>query len=112
MNSRLSNLLFSTAGTSAISRVYFRLALTTPNRSVPWARQDYIEVFQGGLEPREKRQLSLRPQGAWNDPQLKYLPDAVLKVDVLNYEDAYGQKMIAVDKGSLELKRKVRAALG
>jgi hypothetical protein len=99
-------------GTSAISRVHFRLALTTPNRTIPWAKQDYIEVFHGGLEPHERRQLSLQPQGAWTDPQLKYLTDAVLKVDVLNYEDANGQKMLAVDKGSLELKRKVRAALG
>lgn len=43
---------------------------------------------------------------------MKDLPDAVLKVDVLNYEDADGQKMIGVDQGSLELKRKVRAAPG
>jgi hypothetical protein len=99
-------------GKSAISRIYFRIALITPNRSIPWARQDYIEVFKGGLEPREKRQLSLQPRGDWSDPQLKYLPDAVLKVDVLNYEDANGQKMIDVDGGSLELKRMVRAALG
>jgi len=99
-------------GKSAISRINFRLALTTPNRTIPWARQDYIEVFKGGLEPREKRQLSLQPAGAWSDPQLKYLPDAVLKVEVLNYEDADGQKMIGVDTESLELKRRVRASLG
>ena len=97
---------------SAISRIYFRLTLTTPNRTIPWARQDYIEVFKGGLEPREKRQLSPQPVGAWSDPQLKYLPDAVLKVDVLNYEDADGEKVIGVDTESLDLKRKVRALLG
>lgn len=99
-------------GKSAISRAYFRVALTTPNRTIPWARQDYVEVFKGGLEPREKRQLSLHPTGAWSDPQLKYLPDAVLKVEVLNYEDADGEKMVGVDTETLELKRKVRAALG
>ena len=99
-------------GKSAISRIYFRLELTTPNRSIPCAKQDYVEVFKGGLEPREKRQLSLQPRGDWTDPQLKYLSDAVLKVDVLNYEDANGQRMISIDKESLELKRKVRAALG
>lgn len=99
-------------GKSPISRVYFRLALTTPNRSIPWAKLDYVEAFKGGLEPREKRQLSFQPRGDWIDPQLKYLQDAVLKVDVLNYEDANGQRALNFDKGSLELKRKVRAALG
>jgi hypothetical protein len=98
-------------GKSPISRVYFRLALTTPNRSIPWAKQDYVEVFKGGLEPREKRQLSLQPRGDWSDPQLKNLPDAVLKVDVINYEDADGQRMIGIDQESLELKRKVRSVL-
>lgn len=98
-------------GKSPISRIYFRLALTTPNRSIPWARLDYVEAFKGGLEPREKRQLTFQPRGDWSDSQLQYLPDAVLKVDVLNYEDANGQKMISVDRRSLELMRKVRAAL-
>lgn len=51
------------------------------------------------------------PRGDWSDSQLQYLPDAVLKVDVLNYEDASGQKMINVDGRTLELMRKVRAAL-
>jgi hypothetical protein len=98
-------------GKSPISRIHFRLALVTPNRSIPWARQDYIENFKGGLEPREKRQLSLQPRGDWIDPQLKYLPDAKLKVDILNYEDADGTRMISIDRESLELKRKIRAAL-
>ena len=94
-----------------ISRIYFRFALTTPNRSIPWAQQDFIQAFKGGLEPREKRQLSLLPPGEWNDPQLKNLPNAELKVDVINFEDANGQKMIGIDRDSLELRRKVRAAL-
>jgi uncharacterized protein DUF6694 len=99
------------AGKLPISRVYFRIALTTPNRPIPWAKQDYVQVFNGGLEPREKRQLSLQPHGEWSDPQLRYLSNAELKVTVLNFEDAIGQRMIPVDKGSLELKRKVLAAL-
>jgi hypothetical protein len=42
---------------------------------------------------------------------LKYLPDAELKVVATNSEDASEQRLIAVDTGSLDLKRKVRAAL-
>ena len=99
-------------GQAAISRIYFRVVLTTPKRSIPWVKQDYIEAFKGGLEPHEKRKISLQPWGDWSDPQLRYLPDAVLKVDVLNYEDANGQRMVGTDPNSLELKRKVRAALG
>jgi hypothetical protein len=98
-------------GKAPISRIYLRFVLTTPNRSIPWAKQDYIQTFKGGLEPREKQKLSLAPYGDWSDPQLKNLPDAQLKVDVLNFEDVNGQRMIAVDQGNLELKRKVRALL-
>jgi hypothetical protein len=94
-----------------ISRIYFRVVLTTPNRSIPWAKQDFIQTFKGGLEPREKKKLSLLPYGDWSDPQLKNLPDAQLKVDVLNFEDINGQRMIAIDQDTLDLKRKVRAAL-
>jgi hypothetical protein len=99
-------------GKSPIASMYFRGVLTTPNRSIPWARQEFVQVFKGGLEPREKQQLTIQPRfGNWNDPQLKDLPDAELKVVVMNFEDANGQNVIAVDNESLEQKRKVRAAL-
>jgi hypothetical protein len=39
------------------------------------------------------------------------LPNAELKVTVVNFEDAAGEKVIAVDSDNLDLKRKVRAAL-
>jgi hypothetical protein len=99
-------------GKSAISRAYFRLALTSPGRSIPWARQEFVQTFKGGLEPREKQQLTLQPRTAeWSDPQLKVLPNAELRVTVVNFEDATGEKVIAVDSGNLDLKRQVRAAL-
>jgi hypothetical protein len=100
------------AGKSAISRIYFSTVLTTPNRSIPWAKREFIQTFKGGLEPREKQQLSFQPHfGDWNDPQLEYLPDAELKVAVTNFEDANGETALAVDTYSLDMKRKVRAAL-
>ena len=46
----------------------------------------------------------------WSDPQLKDLVNAELKV-VINFEDANGVKMIAVDRDRLGLERKVRASL-
>jgi hypothetical protein len=101
-------------GKFPISRIYFRTALTTPNRSIPWVKQEFVQTFKGGLEPREKQQLTLQPRsGDWNDPQLKDLFNAELKVVVTNFEDANGERVIAaaVDSDSLEMKRKVRAAL-
>ena len=99
-------------GKSPIASIYFRGVLTTPNRSIPWARREFVQVFKGGLEPREKQQLTIQPRfGNWSDPQLKDLPGAELKVVVMNYEDANGQNVIAVDNDSLEQKRMVRAAL-
>jgi hypothetical protein len=99
-------------GKSAISRIYFHFALTSPGRSIPWAKQDFVQTFKGGLEPREKQQLTLQPRTAeWSDPQLKVLPNAELKVTVVNFEDATGERVIAVDRDGLDLKRKVRAAL-
>ena len=90
------------AGKVPISRVYFSSALTSPNRSIPWVKQGFVRVFKGGLEPR---------YGEWNDKQLKDLSNAELKVVVTNFEDANGEKAVAVDSESLDVKRKVRAAL-
>jgi hypothetical protein len=99
-------------GKLPISRVYFSSVLTTPGRSIPWVKQEFVQSFKGGLEPRERQQITLQPRdGAWRDPQLKYLPGAELKVVVTNFEDASEEKLIAVDSDSLDLKRKVRAAL-
>ena len=99
-------------GTSPISRIYFSSVLTSPNRSIPWARQEFVQTFKGGLEPREKQQLTIQPRnGDWNDPQLKDLSNAALKVTVTNFEDANGERVVAFDSNGLDVKRKVRAAL-
>jgi hypothetical protein len=99
-------------GKFPITRIYFRSVLTTPGRSVPWVTQEFVQTFKGGLEPREKQQFTFQPgYGDWHDPQLQYLPNAQLKVFVTNFEDANGEKMIAVDSDTLDLKRKARAAL-
>jgi len=99
-------------GQIPVSRIYFSAVLTSPNRTIPWARQEFVQTFKGGLEPREKQQLTYQPRsGEWNDKQLKYLPDATLKVVATNFEDANGARMIAVDSDLLDMKRKVRASL-
>jgi hypothetical protein len=99
-------------GKFPISRVYFSGVLTSPGRSIPWVKQEFVQTFKGGLEPREKKEITFQPPaGAWNDPQLQYLPNAELKVSVINFTDANDVRATAVDKDSLDLKRKVLAAL-
>jgi hypothetical protein len=99
-------------GKFPISRIYFSGVLTTPNRSIPWVKQQFVQTIKGGLEPREKQHLTLQfSYGEWNNRQFKDLPNAELKVVVTNFEDANGERAIAVDSGSLDLKRRVRAAL-
>jgi hypothetical protein len=100
------------AGKVPISRVYFSGALTSANRTIPWVKQGFIQTFKGGLEPREKQRLTLEPRfGDWNDKQLKDVFNAELKVVVTNFEDANGDRAVAIDTESLDTKRKVRAAL-
>jgi hypothetical protein len=99
-------------GTTPVSRVYFKAVLTTPGRAVPWANQIFVQDFKGGLEPREKQQLTFQMlPGEWRDPQLRYLPNAELKVTVINFNDANGERVVAFDSERLELERKIRAEL-
>jgi hypothetical protein len=99
-------------GRIPISRVYFRMVLTTPGRSIPWASQIFVQEFKGGLEPREKRNISLQQlSGNWRDPQLQYQPNAELKVIVSNFTNVNGVMVVAFDSERLELERRVRAEL-
>ena len=98
-------------GNFPISRIYFDCFLVTPNRTIPWVRQQYVQTFQGGLEPREKRKLTMPSGGQWSDPQLKDLVNPELKVVVLNFEDANGVSIIPVDRDRLDQERKILALL-
>jgi len=99
-------------GKVPISRVFIGGVLTTPNRSIPWVNQGLTLSFKGGLEPRERRQMKFEPaSGEWADKSLSDLTNAELKLTVINYEDASGEKVIAVDSNGLEVRRKVRSLL-
>jgi Family of unknown function (DUF6694) len=100
------------AGKFAISRVYLSGILSTPNRSIPWVRQSFVLNFKGGLEPRERRRMKFEPRyGEWNDKQLSDLSNPELKLTVTNFDDASGERMIAIDGNSLEVRRRVRSLL-
>jgi hypothetical protein len=99
-------------GKVPISRVYISGVLTTPNRSIPWVKQSFTINFKGGLEPRERKRMTFDSlTGEWSDKNLSDLTNAELKLAVTNFEDASGEKVIAVDSNSLEVKRRVRSLL-
>jgi hypothetical protein len=99
-------------GDVPVSRVYFNVVLTSPGRPVPWAKQSIVQDFKGGLQPREKRLMTFPVSyGEWRDPQLQYLPNAELKVTVVNFNDANGERIVAFDNERLELERKIIAEL-
>lgn len=99
-------------GEVAVSRAYFNVVLTSPGRPVPWARQTIAQDFKGGLQPREKRLMTYPVSyGDWRDPQLEFLPNAELKVNVANFSDANGERVVAFDSERLELERKILAEL-
>jgi hypothetical protein len=98
-------------GNVPISRIYFDCFLISPDRAIPWARQQYVKDFKGGLEPREKRNLILPSGGQWSDPLLKDQVNAELKVVVLNFADANGVMRIPVDRDRLDQERKLLALL-
>jgi hypothetical protein len=99
-------------GKVPISRVYISGVLTTPNRSIPWAKQSFTLNFKGGLEPREKQRMTFESlTGEWSDKNLSYLTNAELKLTVTNFEDASGERVIAVDSNGLEVRRRVRSLL-
>jgi hypothetical protein len=99
-------------GKVPISRVFLGGVLTSPNRSIPWVNQGLTLSFKGGLEPREKKQMKFEPtSGEWADKSLSDLTNPELKLTVINYEDASGEKVIAIDGNSLEVRRKVRSLL-
>jgi uncharacterized protein DUF6694 len=99
-------------GKIPISRIYFRMSLMTPGRSIPWVSQMFVQEFKGGLEPREKREINIQAlSGQWRDPQLQYLPKAELKVMVTNFSNVNGVMVVAFDSERLELERRVRAEL-
>jgi len=99
-------------GKLPISRVYLSGVLTTPNRSIPWVKQSLTLSFKGGLEPREKRRMKFEPvNGEWTDRNLSDLTNAELKLTVTNFEDASGEKVMAIDSTSLDVRRRVRSLL-
>ncbi|WP_371860127.1 DUF6694 family lipoprotein [Halovibrio variabilis] len=56
----------------AISELFLRGVVTSPERTVPWVDETFYYVVAGGIEPGETRQWSLAPNrfGPWGNAQI------------------------------------------
>jgi hypothetical protein len=100
----------------AVSRAYFRGTYQSPNRSVPWLREEFNYQIPGGLEPGETASWTLQPNvfsGSWS-AAMQAPADAVLTVDVYRLEGADGGPLfggVTWDKDDEERLAALQAAL-
>lgn len=82
---------------NAISRAYFAGTLASPNRSVPWLKDDFNYSISGGLEPKEEVTWYLAPNrfGSWGKVDVP--KDAVLTVEVKKLDGADGEELYSVN---------------
>jgi hypothetical protein len=78
-----------------VSRAFFVGTLRSPNRAVPWMKDDFNYSISGGLEPGEAANWSLAPNqfGDWgtvNAPD-----DAVFTVEVVRLDGADGETLFS-----------------
>lgn len=77
----------------AVSRAYFTGTLASPNRSVPWVKDDFNYEISGGLEPGEEVTWHLAPNmfSDWGDVDAP--KDAILTVDVTQLNGPSGEEI-------------------
>ena len=80
----------------AISRAHFTGTLASPNRSVPWIKDDFSYEISGGLEPGEEVTwyLDLNMFSDWG--KVKAPKDAVLTVEVKRLDGPEGEELYSV----------------
>ncbi|HLS31300.1 MAG TPA: DUF6694 family lipoprotein [Flavobacteriaceae bacterium] len=81
----------------AVSRVYFTGTLASPNRSVPWIKDDFNYEISGGLEPGEKVTWHLAPNMFSDWGEVDAPKDAVLTVEVNQLNGPNGKEMYSVN---------------
>ncbi|MDD4848405.1 MAG: hypothetical protein PHR53_06565 [Bacteroidales bacterium] len=79
----------------AVSRAYFTRALVSPNRSIPWIKEDFNIEISGGLEPGEEGSWNITPSIFSDWGQVDAPADAVLKVEVTKLYGPDGEKMFS-----------------
>jgi hypothetical protein len=81
----------------AVSRAYFTGTLASPNRSVPWIKDDFNYEISGGLEPGEEVTWYLAPNMFSDWGEVDAPKDAVLTVEVKQLDGPDGEEMYSVN---------------
>lgn len=90
----------------AVSRAYFTGTLASPERSVPWIKDNFNYEISGGLEPGEKVTWSLAPNtyGDWGNVDAP--KGAILTVEVTQIDNPEGKAVYSLNNyGTLEEER-------
>ena len=78
-----------------VSRAYFTGTLASPNRSVPWLKDQFNYEISGGLEPGEQATWRLSPNMFSDWGTVKTPKDAVLTVDVEKLDGPDGKALFS-----------------
>ena len=78
----------------AVSRVYARGILSSPERETPWVDEEFNYIVSGGIEAGETKQIGLHPNlfGGW-DRAPHDRTDLVLTVEIVGISDADGNAL-------------------
>lgn len=80
----------------AISRAYFTGTLASPDRSVPWLKDDFNYEISGGLEPGEEVTWYLAPNEFSDWGTVDAPRDAILTVEVNQVDGPDGERLYSV----------------
>jgi len=75
----------------AISRAYFTGTIASPERSVPWLKDDFNYQISGGLEPGEEVSWSLAPNSFSDWGKVDAPKDAIFTVEVVKIDGPDGE---------------------
>ncbi|WP_240032159.1 DUF6694 family lipoprotein [Psychroflexus aestuariivivens] len=90
----------------AVSRAYFTGTLASPERSVPWIKDDFNYSIPGGLEPGEEVTWYLSPNMLSNWADVSAPKDAILTAKVTQIDGADGEEIYSVNNfGETEQER-------
>lgn len=81
--------------THAVSRAYFIGTLASPNRAVPWLKEEFNYQIAGGLEPGEEANWSLAPNMFSDWGTVKAPEDAILTVEVQRLDGPDGEALFS-----------------
>ncbi|MDY0301431.1 MAG: hypothetical protein RBQ99_07600 [Trichlorobacter sp.] len=100
---------------SPVSRAYFNGVIASPNRSIPWIKEDFNYSIKGGLEPGEEASWRLAPNmfsdwGSVNAPS-----DAVFTVTVEQLDGSDGESLFSTrdfDEGDAKRLEELKSKYG